>query len=188
MSIAYEAVKNDQSTLVLYRGAILDDASMLETTFAYVAQRAADSSETKLVLNVNMLADVSTYVPEIDRIMHRVQEIVADQELRDEGEPAPPQDVIDQFEEIIRRTSALTPILPGQISVFFGELNMTWRSGDRIVRFACFPGRPSVLQIGSISMPVGSYQSQTNPTPEMLAERLSSFATEIDQENPPFLG
>ena len=76
----------------------------------------------------------------------------------------------------------------GQVSVFFGELNITWRSGDRIVRLACFPDRPGLVQTGSLSMPVGSYRSEVNPTAELLAERLDALVSDNDPEGLPFLG
>ena len=183
MSIDYEAVQNDQSTSFMYRGAILAEAVLLATTFAHAAY-PPDSTGTELPLEMNMLADASIELQEADKIMQRVWEIADNQEMRDDDEPAPPQAVIGEFERLIRNAANLmkAPMPQGQISVFFGELNITWRSGERIVRLACFPNRPSMVQIGSLSLPMGSFQSEANPTPELLAEKLDAVFLETDME------
>ena len=127
---------------------------------------------------------------EADRIATRIRALAQNSDLRDEDEPAPPQNVIEEAIRMICETSnRMASSMPSaQVATFFGELNITWKFGNQIVRFACFPNRPSVLQIGSLSMPVGSFQTQANPTPELLAERLNPFAANNDPEDSPFPG
>ena len=189
MSIDYEAVQNDQSTSFMYRGAILAEAVLLATTFAHAAY-PPDSTGTELPIEINMLADTSIDLQEADKIMQRVWEIVDNQDMRDDDEPAPPRAVIGEFERLIRNAANLmmARMPEGQISAFFGELNITWRSGDRIVRLACFPNRPNIVQTGSLSAPIGFYQSEANPTSEVLAEALDTLLNENDLEMRPFLG
>jgi len=134
--------------------------------------------------------DRSLLYGEADRIATRIVAIAHDAMLRDENEPAPPQAVIDESTRLIREVAnrMINSMPPAQVATFFGEVNVTWKFGNQVVRLAFFPNRPSVLQIGSIAMPVGSYQSQTNPTPELVAERLNPFTTQNDPEDSPSPG
>jgi hypothetical protein len=102
---------------------------------------------------------------------------VVDPDLRDEDESAPTLPVIQEAAQFVRGAEKLLSTMPpAQVSTFYGEINITWRVGDRIVRFACFPDRPSLLQTGSLSLPVGSYRLEENPTPELLADKISDLA------------
>ena len=127
---------------------------------------------------------------EADRIATRIAALAHDATMRDEDEPSPPQTVIDESTRLIRAVvnHIVGSVPPAQVAVFFGEVNVTWKSGSHVIRLAFFPNRPSVLQIGSLAMPVGSYQSQSNPTPQLVAERLSHFITQNDPEDSPFPG
>jgi hypothetical protein len=100
--------------------------------------------------------------------------------LEDDEEQPPTTAVIDQTSNLIRGASLLmrTPMLEGIVSTFYGEINVTWRTGDKIVRIACFPGRPSILQFGNLSQPLGSYQSQQNPNAQDLKTRLDALNDE----------
>jgi hypothetical protein len=90
----------------------------------------------------------------------------------DEDETPPLPAVVAEATRIIRQTADLMEDMPeGEVSIFFGELSVTWRAGDKIVRLACFPNRPTLIQYGSLSSPMGSYRSE-GTTPDRLAERL----------------
>jgi hypothetical protein len=111
--------------------------------------------------------------PSAERIIQHIFYAAVEPELRDENEPAPNCGVIQKAFQLISGVDRLLDVLPyGQVSTFFGEINVTWRGGDRIVRLACFPDRPSIVQIGSLAEPVGRYVSTENPTTEHLAEEL----------------
>jgi hypothetical protein len=113
---------------------------------------------------------------EADEIIQRILYVAVDPELRDEDESAPTFKVIQETVRLIRGAEKLLDAMPSwQVSTFYGEINITWRVGERIVRLACFPERPSVIQSGSLSLPVGSYRSEENPTAEMLADRINSL-------------
>jgi hypothetical protein len=114
--------------------------------------------------------------PEAEMIVQHIFYAAVDQELRDEDEPAPSCEVIQKAFGMIYAADKLLGVMPyGQVSTFFGEINVTWRGGDRIVRLACFQDRPTILQTGSFSDPLGHYNSRPNPSPLLLADELQGL-------------
>ena len=110
---------------------------------------------------------------EAEMMVQHIFYAAVDPELRDEDEPAPNCDVIQKAFQLIYAADKLLGVMPyGQVSTFFGEINVTWRGGDRIVRLACFQDRPCIVQTGSLSGPLGHYRSKPNPSPEFLANEL----------------
>jgi hypothetical protein len=117
-----------------------------------------------------------TRISEAEKIIGRIRGVSQNQDLRDEDEAAPIQEVVERAIFLIRDADNLLGVMPSaQVSTFYGEVNITWRIGDRIVRLACFPDRPTVIQIGSLSQPIGSYRSEENPTSMLLAARLGAL-------------
>jgi hypothetical protein len=112
--------------------------------------------------------------------LDRIHAIAANADLRDDDEPAPVPEVLHQANSLINEASILmeTPMPSGTPSTFWGELNITWRVGEKIVRLACFANRPAILQQGDLSLPLGSYSSQPDPTGKMLALVLDALATD----------
>ncbi len=184
MSVSYE-VREDTSTL--RRGAIPAQSVLLATALVPTSP-SLDPTGTELLSRLNAFSDI--YRQEADRILERIYQIAANPDLRDEGEPSPSHAVIEELGRLLRRAGDLmvSSMSHGQVSTFFGELNVTWRVGDKIVRLASFPNRPTILQTGRLSMPVGSYKSAANPSAGLLAEKLDSLAHDEDPEAPPFLG
>lgn len=114
---------------------------------------------------------------EADKIIQRILYAAIDPDLRDGDESAPTLKVIQETVRLIRGAEKLLDAMPdAQVSTFFGEINITWRSGDRIVRLAFFENKPSVVQIGSLANPIGHYESEANPTASLLAEKLRDLA------------
>ena len=132
-------------------------------------------ANVKYCLSHDASSDVDA---ESNRIVGRIQQVADRQDLRDDDEIAPPPIVVTSAKEMVQATAILMdrPMLPAIVSTFFGELNLTWRSGDDIVRVAFFPDRPSLIQRVNLSQPLGSYRSETNPTPEILAAELDQLA------------
>jgi hypothetical protein len=97
----------------------------------------------------------------------------------DEDEMAPPPPVIAEAVRIVQEAAGLlSDEMPhGRVSTFWGEVNVTWRSGENIVRLACFPNRENLVQVGSLSSPLGSYRSEF-ATAELLASRLEELNRE----------
>lgn len=113
---------------------------------------------------------------EAEMIVQHIFYAVVDEELRDEDEAAPNCDVIQRAFKLIYAADKLLGVMPyGQVSTFFGEINVTWRGGDRIVRLACFKDHPCIVQTGSLSDQVGHYRSEPNPSPEFLANELRNL-------------
>ena len=179
-----EEVRRNQSSSQAPSKAILLCATVL-TAFP----QPASSGQIPLHLK-NVVISAIHSVQASERIIQRIWDLSQDQDLRDEDEPAPPHEVIDRAIQLIRDADILMgrAMPSGQVSTFFGEVNVTWRADDRIIRFACFPNRPSVLQSGSVSMPIGAYRSEANPTAEHLAESLKSLIPQDDPEEQRFPG
>lgn len=109
-------------------------------------------------------------------ILRAISNAAVNPDLRDEDEAAPSPDVIGRATRLILEADKLLGGIPsGQVATFYGELNVTWRAGNEIVRLACFPHRPSLLQVGSLELPVGSYRSDEDPSSRLLAARISDL-------------
>jgi hypothetical protein len=126
-----------------------------------------------------VLSFATSYEPaktETSKILSRIAQ-TANQS--DEEEPAPSSEVISQVSTLVREASSLmkTPMKTGTVSTFYGEVNVTWRNGNEIVRIACFPNRSAIVQSGNLSRPLGSYQSHSSPPAQALAARLDALAT-----------
>jgi hypothetical protein len=113
---------------------------------------------------------------ETTKLLVRLSQLVHQEQ--DDDEPAPSESVISEISSLIGQTSAvLDDLMPeGYASAFYGEVKVTWRRSDEIVRVACFPNRPPILQFGRLSQPLGTYQSQSNPSAKDIATRLDMLA------------
>jgi hypothetical protein len=130
----------------------------------------ANMSGTKVIICANNIE-----VGEDQATISAIERAVQHPEL-DENEALPLPAVIAEAKRILRQTEAEMQMeMPeGGVSFFYGELNITWRAGEDIVRLACFPNRPALIQVGSLSAPVGSYRSETIDT-KILAAHLESL-------------
>lgn len=123
-----------------------------------------------------------------DALIERINSATCDPDLEDEGGP-PPGKVIHEVSRYVRNAYSdlhFSPPSPS-ISCFFGEINVTWRLEERIVRLACFPKRSPILHFGETIGVPGSYRTVSNPTPESLASKLqwlvrSESLVELDEE------
>ncbi len=115
---------------------------------------------------------------ETDGIINRLSQTTR---LEDEEEPAPAPAVVEEATCLIREAGRLmrTFMREGTVSTFYGEINVTWRNGSHIVRLACFPLSPGILQFGNLAQPLGSYQSQQSPSAQDLAARLDALNGEM---------
>ena len=100
-----------------------------------------------------------------------------DPSLLDEGEDPPARSVMHRAARFIGEAYLLLNEPPplSTVGMCFGEINVSWRAKGRMVRLAFFDHRPTVLTVGSLTEPVGSYQSTSNPTPNQVALRLNSL-------------
>jgi hypothetical protein len=107
-----------------------------------------------------------------DKLVARIGQL-REQEYDDEPEPSVA--VIDQISALIRDADNLMlgSMPEGTVSTFYGEVNVTWRRENDIVRLACFSNRPSILQFGNLSQPLNPYQSIQDPTADVVASHLN---------------
>lgn len=98
-----------------------------------------------------------------------------------DDEPQPSEAVIDQLSTLVRDADTLMDgsMPEGTVATFYGEVNVTWRRDNDIVRLACFPNRPSMLQFGNLSQPLYPYQSIQSPTAEDVATRLNALIRQM---------
>ena len=111
-------------------------------------------------------------------VVESIRVRTSDPSLLDEDEIFPSREVVEEATQFVEGLYALLDAPPPQATVgtFFGELNIAWRSGNRVVRIAFFPDRPTALTFGSLSEPVGSYRSHSNPTPSEVAAQLTALS------------
>jgi hypothetical protein len=112
-----------------------------------------------------------------ETIIRKIDEIVVDDEMYDDGEPRPPEDVIRRVKEIIRDAGRF---LPGQrfpialVRPFDGSIRITWATESGSVRLVCADDAYvfyEEVREGRSHNP-GIDQ---NVTPESLAHRLFSL-------------
>ena len=112
------------------------------------------------------------------RVIQAIRTKTSDLSRLDDDELFPSAEVVDAAVDFI---SGLWPMLdapgpPVQVGTFYGEVNLTWRWDDRMVRLAFFPDRPTQLVFGGLSEPTGSYRSEANPSHSEVAARLGALA------------
>ena len=107
----------------------------------------------------------------VDRIVAGINQIAENPDMRDEGEEAPSREVIEAASQLIRDADNFLAMPYGIPSTFFGEVMVTWKLGNGIVRLACFADKPNIIQTGSLTQPVGSYRIEP-ATSQLLAEHL----------------
>ena len=149
-----------------------------------------ESTPTEQSINMIVISNILFDERVVERITQRAHLIAENPLLRDEDEPPPALAVLERFEYMVRRAASLmrNAMQPGQVVSFDGELSVTWRIRDRLVKLICFPDNSSTVQLGSLALPAIPFSSTDNPTPDFLAEKLDSLVAEDDVEGPPFLG
>ena len=110
-------------------------------------------------------------------LVESIRAMCGDPSLLDDGEDPPAKSVMHRASKFIAETYLLLSEPPpaNTVGMYFGEINVSWRTCGHMVRLAFFDHRPTLLTIGSLSEPVGSYQSTSNPTPNQVAIRLNAL-------------
>lgn len=78
----------------------------------------------------------------------RIDAVVADDSMYELGEPKPSvQAVADAKKLVMSAAQAISRLPRPAISVYFGEIDVTWKLRDRLLRMIVFsdPARPAVL-------------------------------------------
>jgi hypothetical protein len=161
-------------TKILLSGAFLVASSLAGTFFAGPLYLPMQTSGTKAVIHMNGLPESAVTDGELVGLITCIEHCGQPESL-DEDELPPPPPVKEEAKKIISAAADLLPDMPaGKLGTFWGEVNVTWRLGDELVRLACFPDRTSIVQVGSLDAPMGSYRSEP-ASPEVLAARLEEL-------------
>jgi hypothetical protein len=98
----------------------------------------------------------------VPQMISRAQQLLSFKELRDEDEPAPPAEVFAKLASMLRRVNgSMKFAMPlGQIASFYGELGVTWRTADGVVKLIVAPGKDPAIVRGKHADPVGSFTTE----------------------------
>ena len=109
-------------------------------------------------------------------LVRAIREAGSDTERLDEDEQLPPPHVVEQLTSLIQEAELyIEGVIDGDVEVFYGEMSVTWRSDDALVRVSCFPTHPAQLIVGPRRAPLGSYRSLVNPAGADIADALSAI-------------
>lgn len=105
----------------------------------------------------------------------RIDEVCADPDSYEEGEPRPNAKAIDNLKALLDDAASImgADLNLGDIAPYFGEVSITWKCGEKMLRVAAFSDhRPPRMDFGSTPAgSLGSYEFDTNVTGEKLASK-----------------
>jgi hypothetical protein len=81
-------------------------------------------------------------------ITSRIDALIADEDMYEPNEPRPTKEAIDEAKDLIVSAERYgSKYLRPEISVYYGEIDITWRVSNRLLRLIVFSGtvRPAVL-------------------------------------------
>jgi hypothetical protein len=110
----------------------------------------------------------------VQLITDHLSKLFNNAELREDGEPAPILQTKQSAETLLEGASELLGgAMPfGDPATYFGEISVSWHTGRRFLRLACFPEpRPPRLDFGSLDE-IGKTQTLINVNATNLADRL----------------
>ena len=82
-----------------------------------------------------------------DDIAARIDAVIADDDMYEAGEPRPSPEAAAKAKELIKSAGRAGRGLPSpEVSVYFGEIEVTWKVRNRLLRMVVFsdPARPAV--------------------------------------------
>ena len=122
--------------------------------------------------------EVGDRLPAVD-LIQKMESVAGDGEMYEVGEEKPSEHAKSAARNIIRDAWRVGDLLiDGEVSTFYGELNITWRVGDRQVRLICFSEEerpPAVYREQVNKGSLGDYELEPNVTSEVLAGRLNNW-------------
>lgn len=83
-----------------------------------------------------------------DDIAARIDAVIADGDMYEAGEPRPSPEAAAKAKDLIQSAGrAVHGLPPPEVSVYFGEIDITWKVRNRLLRIIVFPdpSRPPVL-------------------------------------------
>jgi hypothetical protein len=83
-----------------------------------------------------------------DDVAARIDAVIADDDMYEPGEPRPTQEAAAKAKDLIKSAGRAVRELPRpEVSVYFGEIDVTWKVRNRLLRIVVFSetGRAAVL-------------------------------------------
>jgi hypothetical protein len=83
-----------------------------------------------------------------DDIAARIDAVIADDDMYEAGEPRPSPEAAAKAKDLVKSAERAGRGLPRpEVSVYFGEIDVTWKVRNRLLRMIVFsdPARPAVL-------------------------------------------
>ena len=75
-----------------------------------------------------------------DIILSKIDSVLADDELYEPGEPRPSPETVGRAKSLINAAMDRERRIPkAEVSAYFGELDVTWRHQNRLLRLVVFP-------------------------------------------------
>jgi hypothetical protein len=113
-------------------------------------------------------------------LFEEIDRVAGERDELEEGEPLPSREAVGVLKSLIAEASSyLVSRIPlAHVSTFHGELSVTWRNGDRMVRLASFSGpkQGCRMDYGSSGPdPLGKYSCTRNVTASGLAAELTDL-------------
>lgn len=113
-------------------------------------------------------------------LIEQIHQIAVSRGVRDDDEPVPSPDVCHALVKLLKRTETIMGrgLPSGDVSSFYGELSVTWRSGDRMVSIF-IDNDGTAIHYGRLTREgVGGYESEVLIGKEgsaVLAEKLNGL-------------
>jgi len=87
------------------------------------------------------------YEENSDDIAARIDAVIADDDMYEAGEPRPSPEAAAKAKDLVSSARAVRGLPQPEVSVYFGEINVTWKVRNRLLRLIVFsdPARPAVL-------------------------------------------
>ena len=79
--------------------------------------------------------------PPSSTLIERIDKVVADSESYEDGEPGPEAGTLGKLKTLIQEAEALlAPLGAPKILTYYGEIDLTWESRQRMLRLIAYPG------------------------------------------------
>jgi hypothetical protein len=153
-----------------YNLALLDDASSTRQPCGDFRNSASQAGPHESIIVEKKLT-----------LEEKIDAVFSDPENFEDGE-LPPVEAAVTLKGILSEASAAASadIPDGDVNPYFGELSITWRRGDKMLRLTAFSnGRKARLDFGTTpERSLGAYEFNPAATGETLVDKLNWLATD----------
>jgi len=82
------------------------------------------------------------YEENSDDIAARIDAVIADDDMYEAGEPRPSPEAAAKAKDLVSSARAVRGLPHPEVSVYFGEINVTWKVRNRLLRLIVFSDQP----------------------------------------------